>query len=52
MHTFLSSPITVFAVTMAIRDARLSTGLIVALSVFCIAVIGFAFRGEFRRGQR
>jgi hypothetical protein len=49
MHMFWNSPITVLAVTIAIRDSPLPAGVIVALSVVCIAVVGFALRGEFRK---
>jgi hypothetical protein len=52
MQMFWNAPITILAVTIAIRDSPFPSGVIVALSAVCIAVVGLAFRGEFRRGQK
>src|SRR3954469_7416661 len=48
MQMFWNAPITILAVTLAIRDSPLPTGVIVTVSAVCLAVVGLVFR----RGQR
>jgi hypothetical protein len=51
MHMLSNPPITVLAVTIAIRDSLVPPGLTIALVVVCIAIVGVAVRGKLRRGQ-
>jgi hypothetical protein len=52
MLMFLNAPITILAVTIAIKDTRLPTGVVVALTVVCFALVGVALRAEFRRDRK